>query len=234
MKKHHYSIALTMICLLLGIIIGVQYNTVKKQRISTENQRLSELTLALKQAQEERDTLKQKNETLESTIKEYQEGTYHSSDQELEQLRSFAGLTVVTGSGVCVTLNDSSTNNGGDRNAYLVHAEDLLSVVNELNAAGAEAVSINGQRYVGKSAISCAGSIVMVNGMRVAAPFEILAVGDADVLQSALKFPGGVVDSLSPWGIEVTIRKETAVTVPAYTQTALFKDLAINIAEEEE
>ena len=114
-------------------------------------------------------------------------------------------------------------------NAYLVHAEDLLAVVNELHAAGAEAVSINGQRMVGRSAISCAGSIVMVNGVRVAAPFEIKAVGEADVLDSALRFPGGVVDNLSPWGIEISIRKETMVEVPAYTQTALFKQ-----TEEEE
>lgn len=222
MKKYQYSIALTGTCILLGVIIGVQYNTVKQQRLSTENQRLSEVTLALKQVQGERDALQEQNEALEKALKEYQEGTY--SGVEIEELRKFAGLTTVTGAGVIVTMNDSSTNMGGDRNAYLVHAEDLLSVVNELNGAGAEAISINGQRMVGKSAITCAGSIVMVNGVRVAAPFEIQAVGDPEVLQSALKFPGGVVDSLSPWGIEITIRKEAVVIVPAYTQTALFKN----------
>ncbi len=89
--------------------------------------------------------------------------------------------------------------------------------------AGAEAVSINGQRIVGTSSVSCAGSIVMVNGERVAAPFEIAAIGDGDILQSALKFPGGVVDNLAPWGIEITIRKEASVVVPPYTQTVLFK-----------
>ena len=41
MTKHQYSIALTATCVLLGVIIGVQYNTVKQQRLSTENQRLS-------------------------------------------------------------------------------------------------------------------------------------------------------------------------------------------------
>ena len=147
----------------------------------------------------------------------------------MEQLLRFAGLTAVSGPGVAVTMNDSSTRGGGDMNAYLVHAEDLLAVVNELHAAGAEAVSINGQRMVGNSAITCAGSIVMVNGVRVAAPFEIKAVGEPDVLQSALYFPGGVVDNLAPWGIEISVQKQEVVEVPAYTQTALFKDM-----EEEE
>lgn len=221
MKKHHYSIGLTVICVLLGVMIGVQFNTVKQQSLSTEQQRLSEITLALNQAQAERDALQEKNDALEATIKEYQDGV--RVGQEVEQLRLFAGLTAVSGPGLHVTMNDSSTNKGGDMNAYLVHAEDLLSVVNELYAAGAEAVSINGQRMVANSAITCAGSIVMVNGVRVAAPFEILAAGDPEVMQSALKFPGGVVDSLAPWGIEITIRKDTDVTVPAYAQSALFQ-----------
>lgn len=220
MIKHHYSIALTLICSLLGVIIGMQVNTVKQQRLSTENQRLSEVTAALHQAQAERNALAEQNRLLEDTLQQYQqEGV--NGEQELEQLRIFAGLTTVSGQGVTVTMHDSSSKNGGDSNAYLVHAEDLLAVVNELNSAGAEAVSINGQRYIGKSAITCAGSIVMVNGVRVAAPFTILAVGEPDTLQSALKFPGGVVDNLSPWGIEINIRKETSVEVPAYPQSAL-------------
>ena len=190
----------------------------KQQRLSTENQRLSEVVLALNQMQAERDALLEQNKALEKTLKEGSFGT------EMEELLSFAGLTEVTGTGVTVIMNDAGTKGGGDMNAYLVHAEDLLSVVNELNGAGAEAVSINGQRMVGNSAITCAGSIVMVNGVRVAAPFEIAAVGEADVMESALRFPGGVIDQLTPWGIEISVRKETAVTVPAYTQAALFSE----------
>ena len=222
MMQKQYSAALTAICVILGVIIGVQANTVKQQRMTTENQRLSEATAALNQLQAEHDALLKQNEALEKTLKEYQEGNF---GEEMEHLLSFAGLTEISGAGVVVTMNDSSSYGGGDMNAYLVHAEDLLSVVNELHAAGAEAVSINGQRMVGNSAISCAGSIVMVNGVRVAAPFEISAVGDPDVLHSALYFPGGVVDNLSPWGIEINVQKQAAVTVPAYTQTALFKDM---------
>ena len=220
MMKKQYSAALTATCVILGVIIGVQVNTVKQQRMTTENQRLSEAILALNQMQAERDALLEQNQALEKNMKEYQNGTLGT---EMEQLLAFAGLTEVSGPGITVTMTDSSSKGSGDMNAYLVHAEDLLSVVNELYGAGAEAVSINGQRMVGKSAITCAGSIVMVNGVRVAAPFEIKAVGEADVLDVALHFPGGVVDNLAPWGIEISVRREAAVVVPAYTQTALFK-----------
>ena len=226
MIQKQYSLALTAICVILGVIIGVQVNTVKQQRMTTENQRLSEAIISLNQMQAERDTLLEQNQALEKTLKEYQDGNYGT---EVEQLMAFAGLTEVSGTGVTVTMNDSSNKGGGDMNAYLVHAEDILQVVNELYAAGAEAVSINGQRMVSGSAVSCAGSIVMVNGVRVAAPFEIKAVGEPSVLNAALHFPGGVVDNLAPWGIEITVKEETAVTVPAYTQTALFRNM-----EEEE
>ena len=226
MIQKQYSAALTATCVILGVIIGVQANTVKQQRMTTENQRLSEAIISLNQMQSERDTLLEQNQALEKTLKEYQDGNYGT---EVEQLMAFAGLTEVSGTGVTVTMNDSSNKGGGDMNAYLVHAEDILQVVNELYAAGAEAVSINGQRMVSGSAVSCAGSIVMVNGVRVAAPFEIKAVGEPSVLNAALHFPGGVVDNLAPWGIEITVKEETAVTVPAYTQTALFRNM-----EEEE
>ncbi|WMI80280.1 DUF881 domain-containing protein [Anaerotignum sp. MB30-C6] len=228
MRKNYHFMALTLICVFLGVIIGVQYNTVKKQNSLTENQRLTELTATLKKVQEENKALQAHLEEKEKIIKDYESGlnygaTIGNLQNEVQQLRLFSGLTEVEGAGIVVTMNDSSTKKGGDSNAYLVHAEDILSVLNELNVAGAEAVSINGQRIVGISSVSCAGSIVMVNGERVAAPFEILAVGDGDIMQSALRFPGGVVDNLAPWGIEITIRKEARVVVPPYTQSVLWK-----------
>lgn len=232
MRKNHYVYALTLICMLLGVIIGIQYNTVKKQNDLTENQRLTELTATLKKVQEENQALQAHLEEKEKTIKDYENGqnygaTIENLKSEIEQLKVFGGLTEVRGAGITITMNDSSTQKGGDSNAYLVHAEDILSVFNELNVAGAEAISINGQRIVGKSSVSCAGSIVMVNGERVAAPFVILAVGDADIMQSALRFPGGVVDNLAPWGIEISIREEANVLIPAYTQTVLWKAPAL-------
>jgi uncharacterized protein YlxW (UPF0749 family) len=228
MRKNHFLFALTLICVLLGMIIGIQYNTVKKQNSLTENQRLTELTATLKKVQDEKDALQTHLDEKEKIIKDYENGlnygaTVGNLQSEIAQLRVFSGLTEVQGPGIMVTMNDSSIKKGGDSNAYLVHAEDILAVINELNVAGAEAVSINGQRLVGKSSVSCAGSIVMVNGERVAAPFEILAVGDGDILQSALKFPGGVVDNLAPWGIEIIIKEEAEVVVPPYTQTVLWK-----------
>ena len=56
-----------------------------------------------------------------------------------------------------------------DPNSTIVHAEDLISIVNELKNAGAEAISINDQRIVSNTVIECIGAVIKINGQRVGA-----------------------------------------------------------------
>lgn len=235
MKKEGYAtMALTSVCLLLGVLIGVQYNTVKKQntQAQVEVQRVNEMTGQLRRAQEEIEDLKLQIAEKEERLSGYESAAEDDSElvqslqRELSELKSISGFADLTGPGVTVMVNDSSAagEGEGDVNAYLVHAEDILSLINELNVAGAEAVSINGQRIIGSSSVRCAGSVVNINGVKIATPFVITAIGSPDVLESALRFPGGVIDSLSPWGIEIEIEKHDKVTVPAYNQSIRLKE----------
>ena len=61
---------------------------------------------------------------------------------------------------------------------YIIHDEDLLRVLNELCAAGAEAISINDQRIVATTEVRCAGPTVSVNNVRSAPPYVIKAIGN--------------------------------------------------------
>ena len=82
-------------------------------------------------------------------------------DKKLEETRKASGETELKGKGVGVTVNDSKADATGAASAsFVIHDEDLLLFVNELNSAGAEAVSINGQRITSRSSIKCAGSII--------------------------------------------------------------------------
>lgn len=242
MKNINHAIAsMTGICILLGIIIGIQAKTVKKQITTIDVQRVSELSVELKKTMEENENLSRQLRESEKKIREY-ENSMSGDDKplqlfkkELENTRKISGMTKLQGRGITVTLNDSrqTAKGNADANAYLVHAEDILSVINELNVAGAEAISINGQRIIGSSSVRCAGSVVNINGIKIATPFVITAIGDPDVLESALNFPGGVIDSLSPWGIEIIIKKQPNVIVEAYSQTIRFKE-AKDVKEEED
>ena len=129
-----------------------------------------------------------------------------------------AGLTPLTGPGVIVRLDDSSVKakTGENPNLYLIHDDDLLKVINELRAAGAEAISVNGQRLIGTSEIRCAGPTLSVNNVRSAPPFEVRAIGDVDSLEQALKMRGGVAETLKVWGIQLEIQQAADVYIPPY------------------
>ena len=98
----------------------------------------------------------------------------------------------------------------------------MLSIVNELKNAGAEAIEINGQRVVGISAITCEGNIIMVNGERVGSPFTINAIGSPELLAN-LNRPGGYLPKLEEYNIKTTFKKVDSITIPKYNGIMNFK-----------
>ena len=92
--------------------------------------------------------------------------------KDLERARNLAGLTDLEGSGVIITVNLISFQEYGQsgiiRNVY---HEDLLMLVNELNAAGAEALAINDERIIATTEIRDAGDYIVINTNRYSAPF---------------------------------------------------------------
>jgi uncharacterized protein YlxW (UPF0749 family) len=140
-------------------------------------------------------------------------------NQDLQETKLFAGLSEVTGPGVVVTLSDSKKDRliGVDPQSYLVHDRDIRDVVNELRAAGAEAITVNGQRITVSSSIRCAGPIVLINQDEMATPFVIQAIGDPDKLLSALNIHNGVLDQIRTFGPDMArSEKKTQLRLPAF------------------
>ncbi|MGL4791667.1 MAG: DUF881 domain-containing protein, partial [Anaerotignaceae bacterium] len=236
-------ISVTLLCVILGGIIGIQFKTVKTQADTSDIERVSEISQKLNNALSENESLKEKIKENEKKVEEYEKyiseenGSVNIVIEENNYLKMRTGMVALEGRGITVTVDDSKkagqANSGGSTSNFLVHAEDMLTIINELNVGGAEAISINGQRLISTSAIRCAGSVVNVNDVKIAAPFVISAIGDPDILEAALIFPGGVVDSLKIWSIEVTIKKLEKVQVPAYNQSISFKEATVAGQKEE-
>ena len=91
-----------------------------------------------------------------------------------------------------------------------------MTIVNELNAAGAEAISINGQRHVASTEVRCAGPTTSVNKVRVGTPFLIKAIGDPEALQNVLLLRGGALSVLKAWGIRIKLERATNQYIPPY------------------
>jgi uncharacterized protein YlxW (UPF0749 family) len=138
---------------------------------------------------------------------------------ELNSLRLRAGTTPVEGRGIVITIDDSKMARKElpmiSDSAILTHDVDLLMLVNELRAAGAEAIAINDQRVVAGTAIRCVGPVINVNNHQVGAPFVIKAVGKPDNLAGAMNLPFGVLDQLKQLGIQASVVKREKIRLPA-------------------
>lgn len=224
MKNKEFTITITIICFVLGLMLAMQLKTVKVNSEATPN-RTTEIQTQYAELKRNYDAKIQELEEKNKMLAEYRkaetdEETAEVIKQELNKALQDAGLTNVRGAGVKVVLEDSTKTVDGvyDLNAYLVHDEDILKVVNELRSAGAEAISVNEQRIISTSEIRCAGTTIFINGERVGAPFEIKAIGDPALLESAMLMRGGYVDGIKEW-INVTMTRETDIVIPKYNKT---------------
>lgn len=133
--------------------------------------------------------------------------------------RVLAGLTPVEGPGLVVVLSDSPKRSKQGSQAqpgdYIVHDRDIQNAVNELWAAGAEAISVNGQRLVTGSFVRCVGPAILVNRMQIVPPFVIRAIGKPEALNAALTVPNGPADGLKLLGM-ISIKQQRRVAVHAY------------------
>ena len=183
-------------------------------------------------AQEERLALiRQETETIIS------QSTSGETQLTLQQIR--AGITALEGPGIIVKLDDNASGLAAapndDPNRYVIHYENLLYIVNDLRNAGAEGISINGQRIVVSSEIRCVGNVILVNTTRLAPPFEIAAIGNPTELENAI-INSSTYQQLSlsgfPTSYSVTDVHSRDIVLPAYTGSFSTKNLT-SIPQEE-
>ncbi len=176
---------------------------------------------------------------LETDLQELRESVATAREDALgltstgsELAATLTGLEVVTGAGavqgpgLVIHLEDSDdgdTDDGTDPRAGESSTEgrvtdrDLQTVVNEVWAAGAEAVAINGQRLTSLSAIRSAGQAILVDFRPLSPPYDLVAVGDSDAMQSRIVdgFGGSYLQVLRNYGIEYTVKTRDSVRLPA-------------------
>lgn len=99
---------------------------------------------------------------------------------DLLTLEGQSGFAAVTGEGIKMVLDNSEL---ADENS-MIRDSDLTLLVNALWEAGAEEVSVNGQRISVVSAIRNVGPVVKVNHVGIAPPYTVLAIGDRSTLAS--------------------------------------------------
>ena len=231
--KKKVQILIGLICFILCFAVTLQYKSVIRNNSlnSSQMQRNSDLQNELINVKQELIDLKRENMQLSTDLETYRDEAAKNSDgstllkKELDNALMLAGLTDVEGSGVVVEISDSKAPVQQDTpsSSYIVHDSDLRDIVNELSTAGAEAVSINGERIISTSSIRCVGNTVLVNNKRCAPPFEIKAIGDSATLETGLNIREGIVDVLKLYNIEVNVTKMSKIVIEKYAGTINFK-----------
>lgn len=218
LKNFYWSAVL--VSLVLGVILSLQFRITRDIQHNEAIRRTQELADQVEQMKKEHEVLQAQLLRMRGQMENLSTGPLASQiKEEMNLAMIFAGLTKLTGSGVEVTLKDSNASQKltDNPNLYLVHDEDILKVVNELKAAGAEAIAINGQRMIATTEISCSGPTIRINRKPLVPPFVITAIGNPETMEGALKMRGGVTDYLQFFGIQVSVKKLEQLTIPAYS-----------------
>lgn len=116
------------------------------------------------------------------------------AQQEAETLADPAGLTPKAGAAVKVTLDDAPPEVLADITRdpldVIVHQQDIQAVVNAMWRAGAQAVTLQGQRLISTTGIKCDGNLVSLQGVPYPPPYEIVGIGLPALMLASLDGDG--------------------------------------------
>jgi Uncharacterized protein conserved in bacteria len=205
--------------MVLGLLFVFQLRTEWKIRAVLPTRQINELAKIFSTQKLQLEKYQNENEYLRKQLKDY------DRDREIMRLRMASGLVPLKGKGILITLSDSDKKlkNYEDPVFYIVHYDQLELLINELWAAGAEAISINNYRIGNTTGFSCAGTTILVDTKRLAPPFEISAIGDPKNLKNALMMPGGFVEQqILSFNLKFAIETVDEIDIPAYKGSISF------------
>ena len=173
----------------------------------------------VQQRNEQVRALRSENDRLDTDLLAGQKGS--RVFERAQRLSELTGAGKVKGQGVRVVVDDAP-HAASDRNKVL--DSDLQKLVNGLWEAGAEAISINGQRLTNLSAIRQAGLAINVNYRPLTAPYTVLALGNMNTLPSRFaETTHGATwfDLQQQVGLRFDMKTDRTLVLPAADQLSL-------------
>jgi uncharacterized protein YlxW (UPF0749 family) len=207
-----------LLCLLLGIAIVTQVRQTRTGD-SLDTARPADLLVLLDSLRQREGTLNGEVNELQNTLNSLQasgnndQAAIQSAQARLAALSILVGAVGATGPGVTITIDDPGPG---------VSPEVMLDVINELRAAGAEAIQVNGGREsvrvgVDTWVVGTPGALT-IDTKSLSAPYSILAIGDPPTLAAAMNIPGGAEDSIKRVGGKMSVQQSDRVDVTTLRQ----------------
>lgn len=231
-KKLRRELAIAVVLGILGFIIAYQLKYISKEEKNAYEDTVDvDITSEVSKLAKEKEELTEKVNALQETVSKFEKEAAESSTnnqqlyEQLEKSRMLLGETDVEGPGVVVTITPKVLNmDSSNKNVIITH-KDLITYVNELNFAGAEAISINGYRITSNKGIRSSDGVstIYIGNERIS-PYEtitIKAIGSKDQLSSAMNFYGTFKDIEGSY--TCSVEKKDSVRIEKTNYTSEFK-----------
>lgn len=197
----------------LGLALAIQVRSTNDHHSQLRGARQEDLVRILDELDSRQQRLQQERAELEQSLAKLENSSNQAKEAQ-EQTRKkatelgvLAGTVKATGPGIVLTVDDPQGQ---------VKADMLLDTLQELRAAGAEAIQINDVRVVVNTYFTdVSGGGVQIDGKKVSAPYRFTVVGNPQDLTPALNIPGGVVRTLESHQARATIAPQQKVLVDA-------------------
>jgi len=202
-------VAVLLFVLGLGLAIQVRSNSdesaLRGARQEDLVRILDELDNRTQRLEDEKQRLEDQRTELENSSDQAEEARKQTQQKE-QQLGILAGTVAAQGPGITLTIQDP---------AQTVDSDKLLDTIQELRAAGAEAIQVNGTRVVASTFFSGTAGAIEVDGKRITAPYTFEVIGEPQDLEPALNIPGGVVQTLEKEQATAVVERSEKIIVDA-------------------
>jgi uncharacterized protein YlxW (UPF0749 family) len=213
-----FGVLAVILCLVLGAAIATQVRRTESGD-TLESARPADLVTLL-------DSLRQREASLTNQIADLQrtlaalkasgtndQAAIADAQSRLTALSILVGTVAATGPGVTLSIGDAV---GG------VSPEVMIDVINELRAAGAEAIEVSAGSVAVRvgvdTSVGGGPGALSIDGQTLSPPYSVTAIGDPPTLAAALNIPGGAIDSVERVGATVDVRQSDHVNVTALRQ----------------
>ncbi|NCD18708.1 MAG: DUF881 domain-containing protein [Actinobacteria bacterium] len=166
---------------------------------------LDEIGTRIDDLSAERDSLRAELAELRTGVTS-QEAARAAAEQQVLVRSIQAGVVPVRGPGIVVTIEDPRG---------VVRAQSLVTLIEELRNAGAEAIQLNSIRISTRSWVVQAEEGVEVDGLALVPPYRVSAIGSPGSLSVALEMPGGVLAAIRATGATTTLEEREDVRIEA-------------------
>ena len=206
-KKNNQKYYLVFLTIFLGLLITWSIRQNDQPEVLS-SAREDELVLILDDLVKQTDSLEQElvkqRQVLESLQSGSSEQAREAAQRRLDQLIVLSGSAPVNGPGLQIRIT-------GD--LYSVSAFTLLDAIQELRDAGAVAIEINGNRVVSNTYFLDAPDGIKISQKTIRSPYVVNVIGDPATLETALRIPGGIVETIQTADGVVAINKSTNIDI---------------------